>query len=496
MRKKVLLGAEYSILDPLGLFHLSSIARQEGWEPKIILGKRPNYEEINIALKDFQPDIFGFTLYTGNHTDMERNLQKIKKEKKDLITIVGGPHPTYFPEDSKKYADFIVIGEGFNSFRKILRGEADKGIVHLTKTEPFPLPDRKSFYRENDSHNKNPIKNVITSVGCAFKCTHCYNSSNIREVKGFNVEQVKDMEQALSSKRFFPYTQRNVDEVIEEIRILKEISPYTKMLFLEDDIFGIDLDWLEKFADKYNSKLPFHANMRFEFIDPSKEKGRKRLELLKRAGCNGLSLAIESGDETIRKEILNRNTPEELIFEVMHALKENDLRVRTYNMLGFPYGTTTTPTKMNLDADLQTLELNVRLKKETGLPTFAWASTLMPYPGTKIAQYCSKYGFYDENLDDLYGDETYRINSVLGHLKKWVGPDENIKEQERLPKEEQEKYKTQLNLLMNYFPIFAKIEKGHEFARRFLNQEDLSSAGINKAIRSHIYCYELFGIKE
>ena len=48
---------------------------------------------------------------------------------------------------------------------------------------------------------------------------------------------------------------------------------------------------------------------------------------------------------------------------------------------------------------------------------------------------------------------------------------------------------------MNYFPIFAKIEDGHEFAKDFLEGKDLTSAGINKAIRNHIYNYELFGIK-
>jgi len=495
MVKKVLLGAEYSILDPLGLFYLSTIAKEEGWEPKIVLGKRPNYKEIDFAIKEFQPDMLGFTLYTGNHINVGQYLQKIKEKNKNLITVIGGPHPTYFPKDSMKYADFVVVGEGFNSFRKILRKDVGEGIVHLTQTEEFPLPNRESFYKENPEHNSNPIKNVITSVGCFFNCTHCYNSCKIRDVEGFNKQQIRDMENALSSKRFFPYTKRTVEEVIKEIDFLQKISPSTKMLFLEDDIFGIDLEWLRKFADKYDRKLPFHINMRFEFIDPKKQKGRERLRLLKKAGCTGLSLGIESGNEVIRKEILKRNTPEDLIFRTMKYLGENNFKVRTYQMLGLPYGITTTPTKINLEADLETLEFNVKLKESTGLPTIAWASTLAPYPGTEIANYCSKYGFYKGTLEDMIGDETYRIKSVLKHLKKWVGPSSSINEDYWLNTEEQEKYRIQLNLLMNYFPLFANIKKGHEFARNFLNGEDLSSAGINKSIRNHIYDYELFGVK-
>ena len=494
MTKKILFGAEYSILDPLGLFHLSSIAKQEGFESKIVLGKRPDYNEFEKAIKEFNPNFFGITVYTGNHMDIIKYLREIKRRDNGLTTIIGGPHPTYFPRDSKEYADFIVIGEGFDSLRKILRKEVNKGIVHLTKTEDFPDADREEFYRENPEHDHNPIKNVITSVGCPFNCTHCYNSSNIQEIEGFSLEQMREMENALDSKRFFPLTQRKVDKVIEEIDKLEKISPQTKMLFLEDDVFGIDLDWLKEFTKKYAARMPFHANMRFEFVDPTKEHGKRRIELLKQAGCTGLSLAIESGGETIRREILNRKTPEDLMFRVMNSLKENEFRVRTYQMLGLPYGVTSKETKMNLEADIETLELNVRLREETGLPTFSWASTLTPYPGTKIAKYCSKHGFYKGGLEDISGDETYRIKSVLKHLKKWVGS-KPITDLDRLSEEQQERYKTQLNHLMNYFPIFAKIKKGHKLAKEFLEGGDLSSSGLNKSVRNHLYEYDLFGIK-
>jgi radical SAM superfamily enzyme YgiQ (UPF0313 family) len=228
--------------------------------------------------------------------------------------------------------------------------------------------------------------------------------------------------------------------------------------------------------------------MRFEFVDPEKSKGRERLKLLKQAGCTGLSLAIESGSEVVRQEILNRKTSEELIFRSIKSLGEEGFKVRTYNMIGFPYGATKNETKMNLEADLETLEFNVRLKEETGLPTFAWASTLVPYPGTKIANYCSEKGFYNGTLEDIAGDETYRIGSVLKHLK-------NYGSKERLSQEEQKRYGNQLRELMNYFPILANIPKGHELARKFLERGDLTSTGFNKAVRSHVYRNELFGVK-
>jgi radical SAM superfamily enzyme YgiQ (UPF0313 family) len=478
MGKRILLGAEYSILDPLALFYLSDVAKQEGWEPKIVLSKGPEYVEFKKAITDFKPNVFGATIYTGNHENIKRLFGEIKRGDEKIVTVAGGPHPTYFPEEVSRYSDFVVMGEGFNGLRRILNGGVAPGIVHVVKSESFPSSDRKDFYGENPAHGENSIKNIVTGTGCFFNCTHCYNSNDIGEVEGVTDEQIKDMERALGSRRFFPTKQRLVSEVIEEIESLQMVSPSTKMLFLEDDIFGGNIGWLEEFSEKYNARLPFHANMRFELIDPDKKTGRKRVNLLKKSGCTGLSLAIESGDEVIRKEVLNRNTPEDLIFNVFGYLSKEGFKARTYQMLGLPYGATIKKTKVNLEADLETLELNVRLREKTGLPTITWAATLAPYPGTKIAKYCSDHGFYNAHSNGIIGGETYRIRSVLRHPRKWVGPSLSGNGDFWMEEREQEGYKTQLKLLMDYFPVFGLIPDGHKVAKDFLEKGNLEFGNV------------------
>ena len=493
MLKRVLLGAEYSILEPLALYHLASIAKSEGWEQKIILGKGPDYKEWAEAIEDFNPSLFGLTVYTGNHLEIADFMKKVKNKNPSMKTIAGGPHATYFPKQSQEFSDFVVVGEGFDAFRRILKSEAGSGIILPTKREPFPPSFRDDFYQENPKHKKNRIKNTIANTGCPYTCSHCYNSANIEEIPDFSKEQIGDLKKLYPSKRFFPIMQRPVKEVVDEISNIKKISPETEFLFIEDDIFGMNLNWLREFSKQYEGRIPFHANMRFELTDPRKDTGKERIDLLKKAGCTGLSFAIESADPIICKEVLSRNTDNELIFLVMDAMSKAGLKVRTYQMMGLPYGATTKPTKINLEADLETLELNVRLKEETGLPTFAWASTLAPYPGTRIANYCNKHGFYEGDFNDLAGEETYRIRSVLRHPKEWVGPNlSSKKEGAWLPLEEQEIYRSQLTELMNYFPVFASIPQGHKLAKQFLNKKEHSSAGLNKAIRTHIYDTSLF----
>lgn len=520
MAERIILGAEYSILEPLALYYLASIAKSEGLEQKIILGRGPDYKEWREQIQSYNPSYIGLTVYTGNHLDIGRFLKEVKKTKPELKVIVGGPHATYFPKQTLEFSDYVVVGEGFDSFRRIIRKEASPGIILPSKREPFPLSFREDFYKENPKHKENRIKNVIANSGCPFSCSHCYNSARMEDNPDFSKEQLASLKKLYSSGKFFPICQRPVKDVVDEIARIKEISPETGFLFIEDDIFGMDVRWMREFAKEYSHMIPFHANMRFEFVDPRKDSGREKIYLLKEAGCTGLSFAIESASPVICKEVLGRNTDNELIFSVMEAMNKAELKVRTYQMIGLPYGATIKPTKINLDADLETLELNVKLREKTGLPTFVWASTLAPYPGTQIANYCSKHGFYQGNFNDLAGEETYRIRSVLRHPKKWTGPDLSSEMDVWLSHDEQESYKDKLMELMNYFPIFAYIPDGHNFARKFLSKEisqdelnnaittyipngqelmkkfiaqkDHSTSALNKAIRTHIYDNILF----
>jgi anaerobic magnesium-protoporphyrin IX monomethyl ester cyclase len=484
MSKKILLAAEDSALDPLASFYLSAVARQEGWDPKIVLSKGPKYNELQRAMDEFNPDVLGATLYTGNHEDMGLFFREAKRRSGgDLTTVVGGPHPTYFPKGCLDYADFVVAGPGFDALRRILRGTAERGIVYLEKEEGFPLSDRDDFYRDNPRHGENPIKNSITGTGCNFRCKHCYNSNNVDDVDGITGEQAEEIKATLGSKRFWPTRQRPVDDVVAEIEYLQRISPSTKMLFLEDDIIGCNIGWLEEFTEKYHARLPFHANMRFELVNPNTAIGRKRVELLREAGCGGLSMAIETESETMRLEVLNRNTPEQLIFDAMGHLGEAGFKVRTYQMLGLPYGATTKETKINLDADLDTLKLNVELREKTGLPTVTWAATLVPYPGTGIEKYCLKHGFREGGTNNIVGPSTFWTESVLRHPKNWVGPSLSAEGDFWMNSEEQGQYRAQLKNLMDHFSAFSVIPDGHNVARELLENGEFEFNDVFTAMK-------------
>jgi radical SAM superfamily enzyme YgiQ (UPF0313 family) len=508
MKKRVLLGASHSIIEPLGLLHLGTVAKQEGWDIRYVLVKDNNFSVVDDMVKEFKPDMFGYTLYSGNHIPLFDYLKSFRKAYPSIQTSLGGPHPTYFPGSCKEYADYVVVSEGFNSFRKILRGKAKPGIVHLSKSEPFTVAEREQFYKDCPDHLNSPIKSVITQTGCPFSCNYCFNSSNLDFIaKDLSVKQLSEMSKAVGgTKKLFPSQIRSVDDVIEEINIIKNISPETQMIYFQDDVFvRADTAWIKEFKKKFfGLGMNFHIQVRFEYVNPDSPIIREKINLLREAGCNGMTMAIESGNAIVRKEVLNRPMKEELMFKTFEYLSRMDFKVRTEQMLGLPCGATSKETPINLESDIETLSLNVRLKQATGLPTTAWASIFTPYSGTNLGKYCKKYGFYAG--DNANMPTTFFERSILNFPRHYMGSRLQNTDPNNsafwMGKEQLSHYKDNLQFLRDYFDYFAMIKDGDELFRKVLSEKNITwemspevqdfQFAVSRIRRRHVYDHILY----
>jgi hypothetical protein len=504
MKNKVLLIGSKSVIEPLGLMVLSKVAKEEGWESAIELVEDKDFSYLERIIAHIKPNIIGASVYTGNHVKIFNWLKQIKEQKPEITTIVGGPHPTLNPKESKKYADYVVISDGEDPFRRILRGEANEGINFPLKKNSLPLADRESFYNTSLTHKKSKIKSVITSIGCPYSCGHCYNSVRVEHLRG----DLKKMDfQNLSNflggenSRLFLKSSRSVKDVISEIENILEISPETKLIFDQSDVHGAELKWLREFAGEFPKLgINYHALLRFEYANPHKESSKERIDLMKQAGCSGITFAIESGIPFVREEVLGRKMDEVIMFNTFNYLNKLEFKVRTQQMLGLPYGATINKTPINLEADLKTLELNVRLKQETGLPTMAWASIYTPYLGTLTGDYCKNHGFYSGNNDDIHPN--FFDRSVLRFPKKWIGPELTSKNENAwLSEEKQEEYRNKLQMLRDIFTDCSRYKEGHIFAKNLINKEigrggDASKYALQSSeLRAHLYDNELYCVK-
>lgn len=383
-RIKVLLVARYYVIEPLGLLHLTGLATAIGCEVDVELVPDNDFTGLYARVEEWKPDFVGFQIWTGWHLQTFAACDHVRALGAKVI--IGGPHVTYFTEQCAEHADYVVRGDGFRNFRRILQGEVGPG-VHFDVAqlaEKFPMPDRRIVYDKYAVLRNSPIRSMITSVGCPFTCSYCYAPEWNKMYGGFK------------------HTQRPVDDVIREGVEIRDHWG-ANMVYLQDDIFGFDYKvWLAEFARRWKEEvnIPFHCQIRLELTRSS--AGDSRLDRFVEAGCTGITLAIESGDAFLREHVLHREMSDELILEGCAKVRSRGMTLRTEQILAVPFS--------NLDTDLSTLDLNNRIG-----PEMAWTSILAPYQGTEMGDVARAFGYYKGDNDDL--KELFFDRSVMRHSK-------------------------------------------------------------------------------
>lgn len=305
----------------------------------------PNDNDFN-KLKEFidktKPEVVGLSVMSS-YFNVAVKLTSFIKENSDAVVVWGGAHPTIAPEDCVQYADYLCIGEGVESFPELIEnlnndkkvrnisGIAynDKGKLKLNqsskpyeKLDTLPFVDfsnEDKYYLEKGNIFKNgadwgltgcvdtPNKSyhtIMTSWGCPFKCTYCINALFTAKVR-----------------------RRSVDNVIKELKQVKENNPHLKMIFFYDDVFTINKKWCEEFAEKYKKEidLPFWC-----YAHPKTTK-YDILKILREAGMIMVIMGIQSGDSETRKLMGRFESDEEIIKAAENLNKMKDI---PYNDFG------------------------------------------------------------------------------------------------------------------------------------------------------------------
>lgn len=379
-RKRVVLVMRYHVIEPLGVLYLAGIAKKLGWEALIVLVKGDDFGPLMDAIAHFQPDLVGFSIWTGFHRQMFWAADRVRKS--GVAVAIGGPHTDFNAEACLLHADYVVRSEGFRLFRQLLQGELTPGIHFdsVRMAEGFPQPDRALLYRLYPELGLSPIKSIMCSVGCPFKCSYCYAPHKNELYGGFEL------------------TLRPISEIIAEALDIQANWP-AKMIYFQDDIFGFRLDWLKDFTHAWNAAglPPWHCQIRLEMT-----RDERRLDLFAKGGCTGITCAIESGDAFLREFVLFRSMTDELIVEGVRRIHARGLALRTEQILAVPFST--------LATDLSTLDLNNRLQS-----AMAWTSILAPYGGTNMGTIATRLGFWDKSNDDL--QENFFDRTMLRHVR-------------------------------------------------------------------------------
>jgi anaerobic magnesium-protoporphyrin IX monomethyl ester cyclase len=371
-------------VDNFGISLLSAVAKQNGWRTQLAIFDRRTIHEV---FRKFPPKLVCYSVMSSD-ADVYLGINAYLKSHYDFISVMGGPHPTFFPEVIEREGlDYICRGEGELAFAEFLdrlaKNEDCSAIANfgtkkavnplrplIEDIDTIPLPDRGIMFEATELRYS-PLKTLMTSRGCPFACSYCYNNALKEEYRNLGTY----------------VRMHSVGRVIAEICEMKAAYPLAFIKF-EDDLFAYKKSWLAEFAQAYKKevKLPFNCLQRIDLCD------EERFRILKDAGCVSISLSIDSGSKRIRNDILHRQMQleNEEIKKRIHQAKAAGLNVMTSTILGVPTAT--------FEDEMAGLQLNI----ESGVD-FAGAPILLPFPRTGIWKYCQEHGYLSDNPLESYG---------------------------------------------------------------------------------------------
>jgi anaerobic magnesium-protoporphyrin IX monomethyl ester cyclase len=376
-----------------GLGYISSVLKRAGHETTLLyLQTEPTKVTLLQQISSLAPGVVAFSATTHQFPYVAQCARWIKEEMPAVWTMVGGAHPTLVPEQviSEPGVDVVCVGEGEYPVLDFVNAlQEGKDVMHIpnlwlrqaaqgtkegvpirnplrpliANLDELPFADRELFGFDQILARNDGWVDLMAGRGCPYGCSYCCNPSLRQRFRGLG-----------QYVRF-----RSVENVLAEIRSLS--SQYViKTLNFQDDVFTLDRDWTLQFCQEYRQQFsfPFWINTRVERINDE-----EMVAALAGAGCRGVRIGIESGNERLRAEILKRRMSNDEIRQAFALADKHGLNVYTCNMLGVPGETAAM------------IEETIALNRELA-PADLQFSVFYPYPMTELYDRCAREGYLSE----------------------------------------------------------------------------------------------------
>jgi anaerobic magnesium-protoporphyrin IX monomethyl ester cyclase len=370
-----------SVIPPCSLLEIAGILRGNGHDVRLIDANAENLD-YNEVRKTITPDtdviVFRFTPTTFNQDIQTSSIAK--QTSTNIITIGLCWTLRSYANDVMDKApdldiyvlsdDFCIIGAIINAIGngalKDVAGIAYRDDGDIVVAPPIsnridfdllPMPaydlvNPKNYY--NNTPRKIRFMAMYTSKGCPNGCVYC----TVRRTGWW----------AKSSQR-----------VVEEMRYLATEQNVQEIAFF-DEVFSYDRKRAEEICRQLIEQrisIRWYCNITANTVD------KALLELMKKAGCSGLSIGVESGSSDILVACSKANTVEQAYNAIQWA-KQCGLKVFASFIVGLPGETWST-----------VMDTTTFLKK--ALPHGAQVNIAVPYPGTKLYTIASEKGWVDSN---------------------------------------------------------------------------------------------------
>lgn len=253
----------------VGFVYIAGSLRAAGYDPLIYdaMSYWHGYPEIRKRIEIERPEVVATTAFTAEIPDALRVLKLAKDINPNIVTVIGGVHPTFCYEEilneHHAYVDYIVRGEGEETMVELMdalsaKGDASKvkGVAYRRNGEMVVTPPR-GYIKDLDAlprawdlidwpiYTYRPMRDSVLAIvsssrGCTQQCSFCSQQlfwqrkwrgrsaenlvnelEHLRDTYGVNVVMLSDETPTVSQTRW----EKILDLLIERdagVKILME----------------------------------------------------------------------------------------------------------------------------------------------------------------------------------------------------------------------------------------------------------------------------------
>lgn len=367
---------------PLAFAYLAGSLRRAGYDVRIYdaMSKFHTHDDIIREIKAAKPDVVAVTAITPTLNDAIAVLGNAKNINEQIITVIGGVHPTFCPEEllsrDDHSIDFVIRGEGEAALVELLDAltsggdlAAIPGLAFMRDGAVVKNEDRP-FFEDLDSLEaawdlldwedyvyyvvpKSRLAVVSSSRGCSEECAFC------------------------SQQKFWKRTWRgrSPEKFVEEIKMLNK--KYGANVFLICDEFPTkDRERWEEILDRLiEANTGAYLLMETRVDDIIRDAAI--MDKYRRAGVIHIYIGVEATSQTTLDRF-NKNLAVEKSREAISLINAAGMITETSFILGLPEETK------------QTVAATLELAKYYN-PDFAHFLALTPWPYADMYESLSPY---------------------------------------------------------------------------------------------------------
>lgn len=397
---------------PLGLAYIAAVLDREGYPVTILDALMTDFEvhtldgvtqygmswqNMRNAITVKRPQIVGITCpFTAQIENAVKVAEIVKDVDPHIMTIIGGPDVSVRAVDILQQTasiDIAVLGEGeytmlelvtnyqqtswsFDHINGIAYRKGQSVVVNpprawLSSLDELPLPayhlfPMEAYLNPEDTWlyaNRLGIARrelpLITSRGCPFNCIFC--SIHLHMGKAWRAHSAT-------------YVLNHLQHVVQHYGV--------NHIHFEDDNFTFDqartkqiLDGIEQHG--WNLTWDTPNGVRADTLT------REILEQMRRVGCIGLAIGVESGDQTVLDTLVQKRLKLHDVIITAQDCQEIGIPLYAFFVFGFPGETLQHMRHTGAFAELLTKRYHV-------IPILLVAT---PLPGTRLYQRCLEQGY-------------------------------------------------------------------------------------------------------